>query len=104
MWVAGICVLLTGFCAYSIYTWIRVIEVIPYSSSCVTTLVQISRQSAMVRPFFVCSFIIGVVVFELSRRWLPARWRSVYLIVLGVGAALLFAPWLVDLFTRGDAT
>jgi hypothetical protein len=90
--------LLMAFVVFGIYTWVRVIETIPYSSSCATTLVQISRQSAMARPFFLGSFIIGVVAFELSRRQLSKSWRYIYLITLGLGAALLIAPWLVDLF------
>jgi hypothetical protein len=92
--------LLAAFVAYGVYTWIRVIQVIPYSSSCLTTLVQISDQSARIRPFFIGSFVIGIVIFELSRRQLSKGWRFAYLVTLGAGAALLVAPWLIDLFTR----
>ena len=90
-------VLLLAFVAFGIFTWIRVLQVIPYSSSCATTLIQISQQSAMVRPFFIGAFVVGVVAFEYSRRGLPKGLRFAYLITLGLGAALLVAPWLVDL-------
>jgi hypothetical protein len=95
--IAGSGVLLAAFVAYGVYTWVRVIEMIPYSSSCATTLFQISQRSAMVRPFFLGAFAIGAVVFELSRRQLPGRWRIAYLVTLGLGAALIVAPWLVGL-------
>ena len=91
-------VLLVVFVANGIYTWIRVLKVIPYSSNCMTTLVQISQQSAMVRPFFLGVLVFGVVAFELFRHQLPKGWRFAYPVLLGFGAALLVAPWLVDLF------
>jgi hypothetical protein len=90
--------LLLAFVVFGIYTWVRVLQVIPYSTSCATTLVQISQQSAAVRPFFIGAFVIGVGVFEFSRRQLPRGWRFAFLITLGFGAALLVAPWVVDLF------
>lgn len=90
-------VLLLAFVAFSIFTWVRVLQVIPYSSSCVTTLIQISQQSAMIRPFFIGAFVVSVAAFESSRRGLPRALRFAYLITLGIGAALLVAPWLVDL-------
>jgi hypothetical protein len=90
-------VLLLAFVAFGIFTWMRVLQVIPYSSSCATTLIQISQQSAMVRPFFIGAFVVGVVALEFSRRGLPKSLRFAYLITLGLGAALLVAPWLVDL-------
>jgi hypothetical protein len=95
--IVGSGVLLAAFVTYGVYSWVRVIEVIPYSSSCVATLVQISQRSAMVRPFFLGVFALGAVVFELSRRQLPGRWRIAYLLILGLGAALIVAPWLVAL-------
>jgi hypothetical protein len=90
-------VLLLAFVAFGIYTWVRVIQVIPYSSSCATTLVRISQQSAMVRPFFIGAFVLSVAAFEFARRGLPRGLRFAYLITLGLGAALLVAPWVVDL-------
>ena len=90
-------VLLLAFVAFGIFTWVRVIQVIPYSSSCATTLIQISRQSAMIRPFFIGVFVVAVAAFEFSRRGLPKGLRFAYLITLGLGAALLVVPWLVDL-------
>jgi len=90
-------VLLLAFVAFCVFTWVRVLQVIPYSSSCATTLIQISQQNAMVRPLFIGAFVVGVVAFELSRRGLPKSLRVGYLLTLGVGAALLVAPWLVDL-------
>jgi hypothetical protein len=95
--VGSIGVLLLAFVAFGIFTWIRVLQVIPYSSSCATTLIQISQQSATVRPFFIGAFILGAVAFKISRRALPRGLRLAYLIILGLGAALLVAPWLVDL-------
>jgi hypothetical protein len=89
--------LLLAFVAFGIFTWVRVLQVIPYSSSCATTLIQISQQSAMVRPFFIGVFVVGAVAFEFSRRGLPKSLRFAYLIMLGLGAALLVAPWRVDL-------
>jgi hypothetical protein len=74
-----------------------VLQVIPYSSSCPTTLIQISQQSAVVRPFFIGSLIVGIGAFEFSRRDLPKRLRFAYLITLGLGTALLVAPWIVHL-------
>ncbi len=90
-------VLLLAFVAFGIFTWIRVLQVIPCSSCFATTLMQISQQSAMVRPFFIGAFVVGVAAFEFSRRGLPKSLRFAYLITLGLGAALLVAPWLVDL-------
>lgn len=95
--IAGSGVLLATFVAYGVYTWVRVIEVIPYSSSCATTLIQISQRSAMARPYFLGAFVIGAVVFELSRRQLPGGWRIAYLVTLGLATALIVAPWLVGL-------
>jgi hypothetical protein len=89
---------LLAFVAFGVYTWVRVLQVIPYSTSCATTLVQISHQSAAVRPFFLGALAIGIVVFEFSRRQLRRSWRFAYLITLGFGAALLVAPWVVDWF------
>ena len=93
----GTGVLLLAFVVFGIYTWVRVLQVIPHSSSCPTTLIQISQQSAMVRPFFIGALLVGAGVFEFSRGQLPRGWRFAYLITLGFGAALLVAPWLVDL-------
>ena len=90
-------VLLLAFVVFGIFTWIRVLQVIPYSSSCATTLVRISQQSAMVRPFFIGAFVISVAAFEFSRRDLPRVLRFAYVTALGLGAALLVAPWIVDL-------
>lgn len=90
--------LLLAFVAFGIFTWVRVLQVVPYSSSCVTTLVEISQQSAMVRPFFIGTLVGGVAAFEFSRRGLPKGLRFLYLITLGLGAALLVAPWLVDFY------
>ena len=90
-------VLLLAFVVFGIYTWVRVIQVIPYSSSCATTLVQISQQSAMVRPFFIGAFVLSLGAFEFFRRGLPRGVRFAYLLTLGLGAALLVAPWIVDL-------
>jgi hypothetical protein len=95
--IAGSGVVLAAFVAYGVYTWVRVIEVIPGSSSCATTLFQISQRSAMVRPFFLGAFAIGAAVFELSRRQLPGGWRIAYLVILGLATALIVAPWLVGL-------
>jgi hypothetical protein len=89
--------LLMAFIVFGICTWIRVVESIPYSTGCATTLVQISRQSATARLFFLGVFVIGVVVFELSRRQFSTSWRFVYLVILGLAAALLVAPRLIDL-------
>lgn len=88
-------VLLLGFVVFGIYTWIRVLQVIPYSSNCATTLVQISQQSSKVQPFFLVSLLVSAAVFEFSHRKLPRGWRFAYLITLGLGVALLVAPWLV---------
>jgi hypothetical protein len=88
---------LLAFVVFGIYTWVRVIQVIPYSSSCTTNLVQISQQSATVRPFFIGAFVLGVVAFEFSRRALPNGLRFAYVLVLGLGSALMVAPWIVDL-------
>lgn len=90
-------ILLLAFVAFGVFTWVRVLQVIPYSSSCATTLVQISQQSAMARPLFIGVFVLNVVAFEFARRGLPRGLRFAYLITLGLGAALLVAPWIVDL-------
>ena len=90
-------VLLMAFVAFGVFTWVRVLQVIPDSSSCATTLVQISRQSAAVRPFFLGVFIISAVVFEFSRRQFPTAWRYVFLVTLGLAAALIVIPWLVSM-------
>ena len=90
-------VLVLAFVVFGVFTWVRVLQVIPYSSSCATTLVQISQQTAMVRPFFIGSFVLSVVAFGFTRRGLPRGLRFAYLITLGIGAALLVAPWIVDL-------
>lgn len=91
-------VLLLAFIVFGVVTWIRVLHVIPYSSSCATTLIQISRQSAMVRPFFIGALALSVAAFEFSRHGLPGGLRFAYLVLFGLGAALLVAPWIVDLF------
>jgi len=90
-------VFLLAFIVFGIYTWVRVIQVISYSSSCATTLVQISQQSANVRPFFIGAFVVSIATFEFSRRGLPKGLRFAYLITLGLAAALLVAPWIVHL-------
>jgi len=90
-------VLLLAFVLFGVITWIRVLQVIPYSSSCATTLIRISQQSAMVRPFFIGAFVLSLAAFEFSRRSLPKGLRLAYLITRGLGAALLVAPWIVDL-------
>ncbi|HXT41038.1 MAG TPA: hypothetical protein VN887_13590 [Candidatus Angelobacter sp.] len=90
-------ILLLSFVTFGIVTWVRVLRVIPYSSGCATTLIQISQHSAMVRPFFVGAFVVGVVAFQFSRRGLPKGLRFAYLITLGLGAALSIAPWMVYL-------
>jgi hypothetical protein len=89
--------LLLAFVAFGAYTWLRVLQVLPHSTSCITTLVEISKQSAAVRPFFIRAFIVSAGVFEFTRRQLPTGWRVAYLITLGLGAALLVAPWIVSL-------
>src|SRR5574342_40582 len=94
--VGGTGVLLLAFVVFGIFTRIRVIQVIPYSSSCATTLVHISQQSAMVRPFFIGVLVLSVAAFEFARRGLPRGLRFAYLITLGLGAALLVAPRIVD--------
>jgi len=48
-------------------------------------------------PLFIGAFVVSVGAFEFSRRGLPKGLRFAYLITLGLGAALLVAPWLVDL-------
>jgi hypothetical protein len=96
--VLGTNFILGAFGAYGIYTWVRVLEVIPYSSGSATTLVQISQRSAMVRPFFLAAFAICAVTFELSYRRMPKGWRIAYIVPLGIGMALIVAPWLVGLF------
>jgi hypothetical protein len=50
--VGSMAVLLMAFVVFGVFTWVRVLQVIPYSSSCATTLVQISRQSAAAVHFF----------------------------------------------------
>lgn len=95
--LGGSGVLVLSFDVFGVFTWIRVLHVIPDSSSCASTLIQISQQSATVRPFFIGAFVLGVAVFEFSRRALPRGLRFAYLLTLGLGAALLVAPWLVDL-------
>src|SRR6266536_632072 len=90
-------VLFLAFVTFGIITWIRVLQVIPYSSSCATTLIQISQQTAMIGPFFIGAFVVGVVAFEFSLRGLPKGLRFAYLITLGLEAAFLLAHWLVDL-------
>jgi hypothetical protein len=94
--VSSMAVLLMAFVIFGLVTWVRVLQVIPYSSSCATTLVQISRQSAAVRPFFLAAFIISVFVFESSRRKLPRSWRYGFLVTLGLAAGLIIIPWLVS--------
>ena len=93
----GSMTVLMGFVVFGIYIWVRVIQVIPYSSSCATTLVQISQRSAAARPVFLGVFVISVVVFELSRRTLSRPWRFAYLGTLGLGAGLIVMPWLVSM-------
>ena|ERR1035437_366710 len=95
--VGSMAVLLMAFVVFGVFTWVRVLQVIPYSSSCATTLVQISRQSAAVRPFFLGAFIISTFVFEFSRRQLPRVWRYVFLVTLGLAAGLIVIPWLVSM-------
>ena len=87
--------LLLGFVVFGIYLQIRVLQVIPYSSNCATTLLHISQQSAKVQPFFLVSLIISAAIFEFSHRKLPRSWRLAYLITLGLGVALMVLPWLV---------
>lgn len=90
-------VLLLAFVVFGLYTWVRVVQVIPYSTNCATTLIQISQQSATIRPYFISAFVITLVAFEFSRPALPKRLRYAYLITLGLGAALLVVPWLIKL-------
>jgi len=90
--------LLMAFICFGIYTWVRTVRTIPYSSNCLTKLVQISRQSSAVRPFFIGAFLVNVVVFESISRQIRGSWRLAYLILLGFGAALLVAPWIVNFF------
>src|SRR5215472_3170744 len=40
--VGSLGVLLLAFVVFGVFTWIRVIQVTPYSSSCPTTLIEIS--------------------------------------------------------------
>jgi hypothetical protein len=94
--LGGMVALLMAFVVFHIYTWWRVIEIIPASSSGPTTLVRIARETAMVRPFFLGTFVITLASFELFRRRLNTGWRIAYLITLGLSTALLVAPWLVD--------
>ncbi|MBI1177018.1 hypothetical protein GC207_06215 [bacterium] len=97
MLVGSTGILLLGFVVSGIFTWIRVILVIPYSSSCATTLIQISQQSAMVRPFFLGAFVLSVAAYQFSRHGLRRGLRFAYLAIIGLGAALLVAPWIVEL-------
>ena len=90
--------LLMALVAFGVYSWMRVLQTIPYSSSCATTLVQISKQSAIMRPFLLGAFILCGVTLEFSLRQLRRGWRFAYVGTLGLGAALLVAPWIVDLF------
>jgi hypothetical protein len=87
--------LLLAFVVHGILTWIRVLQVIQYSSSCATTLIQITQESATVRPFFVGAFTLCMAAFEFSRRGLPKGLRFAWLFTLGFGAALLVMPWIV---------
>lgn len=96
--IAGTGILLAAFVVYGVYTWVQVIEVIPASYNCLTTLARISDQNAAVRPLFWTAFIISTIVYGLFCRRLYIGWRVVYLIVLGLGSALIVAPWLVGLF------
>jgi len=96
--IASTAALLLAFIAFGVYTWVRVLQVNPYSTSCATTLVQISQQSTAVRPFFIGALVGGAGVFEFSGRQLARGWRFAYLVTLGFGTALLVVPWIVDLF------
>src|SRR5262245_2076478 len=89
--------LLFGFVVFGIYTWARVLRVIPYSSSCVTTLVEISRRTAVMLPFFACALLAAAAAFECCRQQLPTSWRFTYVALLGFGVALFVIPWLVSL-------
>jgi len=100
VWTASTGLLLAAFVGYGIYSWIRVLQTIPYSSNCITTLVEISQRSAGVRPFFIGALLVGAVTFELARRELARGWRFAYLITVGLAAALLVVPWLVDLLSN----
>jgi len=96
--VGSLGVLLLAFVVFGVFTWIRVIQVTPYSSSCPTTLIEISQRSSMVRPFFIGTFVFSIAAFEFARRrGLPKGLRFAYLVTLGLGAALLVAPWIVRL-------
>ena len=87
-----------AFVVFGVLNWVHTLQTMACSPDCLTGLLQLSRQSAAVRPFFLAAFAASVLVFELSRHQLSKAWRYIFLVAVGLAAGLVVMPWLVRMF------
>jgi uncharacterized membrane protein len=85
----GSCLVVAGsLVGHALYMWYRNVEVIPYSTSCITSLVRFSAISAQTHEYLAPALIASIATFELGRRHFTNTWRLAYLLLAGLGVAL----------------